>query len=180
MLDHVDLGCGRRGHKGIGVDLIRGKADVVADVTLPVFKPNSFRVAHFSHVLEHLPDLGAVESAIREAALIATDTLYIKGPWFDADDYLRDLGLNLFWSSWVSHPTHLTSADLGGILTRLGLNFTIGGQGPMILDSMNPRVHPIGYFAPHNYTRGNYPPKQQVQFDIPIYDELVCEVELNA
>ncbi|MHA2374450.1 MAG: methyltransferase domain-containing protein, partial [Candidatus Thorarchaeota archaeon] len=177
------------GCRGIGVELRFNKAQlakkygypiVIADVTLPIVKPKSVKFSNINHVLEHLPNLESVKQLLQEVSLATTDSIYIKGPWFDADDYLKERGLNLFWSTWPGHPTHLTTTDLVGVLKNLGLNsFTIGGKGPLIYDSMNPRIHPVGYEAGHNYTRGNYPPKKYIQFDIPIFNELVCEVNLQ-
>lgn len=151
---------------------------VLADITKPIVREKSVDCVTMIHVLEHLylPD---VTKTIRQALEVARDYIYIRGPWFDADDYLRERGFDLFWSTWPGHVTHLTTSQLADILYNLNVeNFTIVGHGPPILNSASHRVHPTGYEAGGNYHDGKYPPKEFVEFDIPIWNELLCEILL--
>ena len=68
-----------------GYDCIQG------DVTQLDLLENSVRFVVMSHVLEHLPNLEAVRAAIANAARVGSDFLFIQGPYFDADKYLRSL-----------------------------------------------------------------------------------------
>ncbi len=79
------------------------------DATNLDFPPDSVRFAVMSHFLEHLPDLSMVKDAIKSAARVASDFLFIRGPYFDSDEYLRSFGLKFTWSDWHGHTCHLTT-----------------------------------------------------------------------
>jgi len=184
--ERLDIGSkfGRCTDGGVGIEISFDRAKkskdlvIVADASLPVVKPKSFKHAIIFHVLEHLPNLYKVERVISEAADAAVDYLEIKGPWFDADEYLYNLGFNLYWSTWTCHPTHLTSRDLEEILTRLNYSFIIKGKGPLIKNSMDRKIHPKGYVASQYYNEKEHPMKEYIEFDIPIFSELTCRVNL--
>lgn len=118
------------GKGGIGIDLDFRKVEkmrtlgfscIKGDITnIPVLS-KSFRFVLISHCLEHLYSRLEVELAIREAKRIATDFIYIQGPFFDEDQWLRERGLQLFWSNWTGHTFHLTLAILQEIVYELGL-----------------------------------------------------------
>lgn len=150
---------------------------VKADIRTIFAKPKCVDYVSLCHVLEHLENLDEVKLVITNALTYAKKAVYISGPWFDDDAYLAQFNLNLFWSTWPDHKTHLTSSTLKSILNDLGCNnWRIQGIGPLIKDSTSPRLHVVGYEAGHNYTRGIYPPKPYVKFDHDIYDNLDCMI----
>ena len=73
---------------------------------------DSVRFVTISHTLEHLRDLVEVRKTLGSAVKVATDFLFIRGPYFDADDLLQTQGLKFFWSDWSGHPCHLTTGQL--------------------------------------------------------------------
>jgi len=152
---------------------------VQADITKPIVKPKSVECVTMIHVLEHLNTIEDVRKTVTNAVEAAKRFVYIRGPWFDADEYLREKGFNLFWSTWDTHKTHLTKAQLKNIIEKINVkSFTVAGIGQPIHDSASHRVHPVGYEAGGNYVDGKYPPKELVKFDITIYDELCGTIEL--
>ncbi len=62
-----------------------------------------------------------VKKMIEMSAKAATDFIYLTWPWFDSDDYLKDLGFIPFPSSWPIHSCHVTTSDLKNILKELSL-----------------------------------------------------------
>ncbi len=190
MIRRLDIGSGkgRCTEGGIGVDISMKKARiaheaghlvVVADACNLPFPDNSFQHATLYHVLEHLNSLHEVQMVMKEAARTAVHHLHILGPWFDADDYLADMGLALYWSTWPGHPTHVTRNDLYLAIAVLGMEeYLIRGRGDLVTDSRDNRIHPVGYEAGGKYVDGEYPPKHYIEFDIPIYNELECTVRL--
>ena len=54
----LDVGCGylpsHKRREGIGIDLIKGRADIVADVERLPFRDNTFTKVYLRNVLEHL------------------------------------------------------------------------------------------------------------------------------
>lgn len=177
------------GRCGLGIDIDpakvrlmreRGHECIQGDITKQQLPPRSVKFVTLSHVLEHLPDLEAVKKALRVAATTATDFLFIQGPFFDADEYLRELGLKFFWSSWRGHPCHLTSHDLRGLLRSLGLDSHEVLARLRVRDSMDPAIHPLE--SPrdqHEYNPDIHPPKEYIEFDRVIYREMVCYVQLR-
>ena len=133
-----------------------------------------------SHFLEHLSGLDAVRDAIKCAARVSTDFVFIQGPYFDADDRLRDQGLKFYWSDWHGHKCHLTTSQLKAVLDELSLKeYVIQGRVP-VLSSLDPAIHPLD--APRDqqeYDVDIHPAKPLATFDPPLYREIVCLVRLR-
>jgi len=177
------------GTKGVGVDIDPKKVEqmlkdgydcIQGDITKLDFPPDSVKFVTMSHVLEHLPDLPSVSKAIKCAAKVASDFLFIQGPYFDADEHLEKLGLKFFWSDWSGHPCHLTTQDLHSILMDLGLTDFNMMVRLKVKDSNDPAIHP--WNTPknsHEYDPDVHSEKPFVHFTIPIYKEMVCYVKLR-
>ena len=176
------------GKRGLGIDIDPRKLEAmralgydcmagdVANLDLP---PNSVRFVTMSHFLEHLPDLATVRKAVENAARVATDFIFIQGPFFDAEDELHSAGLKFYWADWSGHPCHLTIAQLTTILAALGLDHLALAHSP-VESSLDPTIHPLA--TPRNshaYNAEVHPPKPFVKFDPPLYREIVCLVRLR-
>ena len=182
------------GTSGLGVDIdphkvarmrSQGYACAEGDVTRIDLPDDSVRFVTMSHILEHLPDLAAVRRALAGAARVASDFLFIQGPFFDADGALADDGLKFYWSDWGDHTCRLTTAALRETLESLGLRDYVCMGREAVADSADPAVHPLGS-APdqHAYDPAVHPPKPQVTFAAPrypdpVYREVVCVVRLR-
>lgn len=182
------------GKSGLGVDndgakVARmqslGYACLEADITSLDMPADSVRFVVMSHILEHLPGLDTVRRTIASAARVATDFIYIQGPYFDADDALATQGFKFYWSDWHGHTFHLTTWELIGLLDELGLaNYALFGRVP-VADSSDPTIHPLA--SPrdqHDYRPQLHPPKPTVVFapplhKQPVYREFVCVVRLR-
>ena len=177
------------GRKGLGIDndpsKIRrmrelGYDCLEADILNLDLPAKSVRFVMISHFLEHLHDYHEARQAIASAARTARDFVFIQGPYFDADDRLKEQGLKFFWSDWHGHRCHLTTGMLEGILDDLELReYVILGR-TMVSDSLDPSIHPLE--SPrdqHDYVTNLHPPKRHVAFDPPICREMVCLVRLR-
>ncbi|GEM_PF-1291545 len=160
--------------RAAGLDCIQG------DATALRLPPGSVRFAVLSHFLEHLPDRDAVRRAIVSAAEVATDFLFIRGPCFDADDYLAGLGLKFFYSDWVGHRCHLTSGDLVDSLHGAGLHhYKLLLVGPTA-NAQDPFLHPLS--SPpdqHKYDPTRHAKKPAVEFGRPVFKGIVVFVRLR-
>ncbi|MBW1743028.1 MAG: methyltransferase domain-containing protein [Deltaproteobacteria bacterium] len=177
------------GTKGVGVDIDPKKVEqmlkdgydcIQGDVTQLNLSPNSVRFVTMKHVLEHLPDLGAVRRTVECAAKAASDFLFIQGPYFDADEYLEGFGLRFFWSYWSGHSCRLKTEDLRSILLDLGLEDFNMQVRYKVKDSNDPAIHPLS--SPknsHEYEPYVHPPKPSIRFSTPVYKEMVCYVRLR-
>ena len=177
------------GRRGLGIDIDPRKLETmralgydcmegdVANLDLP---PNSVRFVTMSHFLEHLPDLATVRKAVENAARVATDFIFIQGPFFDADDELRRSGLKFYWADWRGHPCHLTIPQLTTILAELGLDDHLALARVPVESSLDPAIHPLAARPnSHDYDAELHPPKPFVKFDPPLYREVVCLVRLR-
>ena len=178
------------GKKGLGIDIRPEKVEAMikagysciqGDVTNLALPPGSVRFVVLSDFLEHLSGLATVEKALRSAVQVATDFLFIRGPFFDADDYLRQLGLKFYWSDWpVGHPCHLRITDLCRLLLKLELKDYEFRVRDELRHSSVPLLHPLN--SPHDqhaYDPKVHPPKEDFELDRPIYREFFCCVRLR-
>ena len=182
------------GTNGLGVDIDRQKVARMrslgldcaeGDVTRIDLPDNSVRFVIMSHILEHLPDIDAVKRTLASAARVASDFLYIQGPFFDIDGTLADDGLKFYWSDWTYHTCHLTTDALCETLDALDLRDYVCMGRLEVADSTDSAIHPLD--SPpdqHDYDPDLHPPKPAVEFTAPryaepIYREMVCVVRLR-
>lgn len=178
------------GTKGLGIDIRIQKVQemrkagydcIEGDVTNLALPPDSVRFVVMSHFLEHLPDLATVEKAVCSAAKVATDFLFIRGPFFDADDYLRELGLKFYWSDWPGgHQCHLRITDLYLLLLKLDLKeYDFRVREEFHHSSAKP-LHPLNSpHSQHAYDATQHPPKEDFELPQPVYREFFCCVPLK-
>lgn len=198
--DFCDFGCSNGGSikfgqeilggkKGFGVDIDPQK--VIAsrksgyeaisgdfcDLDLP---DQSVDFAILSHVLEHLPSLNHARLAIQNAIRVSKKFVFIQGPFFDADDYLKSLNLKFYWSDWTGHPLHFKSSHLIQILDDLQVqNYEVYGRVE-IPNSSRPEIHPIS--SPknqHDYELALHGKKASISFKHPVFKEILGMIWLS-
>ena len=177
------------GTRGVGVDIDPEKVSLMTnkgydclelDATRLDLPPDSVRFVIMSHFLEHLPGLGDVKRSLESAAGVASDFLFIQGPYFDADELLREQGLKFYWSDWTGHPCHLTTSQLKRILLDLGLEDHVMMVCEEVADSADPSIHPLdSLMDQHEYNPEVHPEKPFVRFSKPLYRSIVCCVRLR-
>ena len=159
----------------------RGISCVQADITNMILPENCVDFVISTGTIEHLMDLDAVKRMIEISVNAVTDFVYLTWPWFDSDDYLKDLGLIPFPSTWDIHTCHVTISDLKNILKELSFE-GIFMAWPRILDSESDCILPIDY--PRNmgelhHYKSEYGTKSIVNFTQPVYHESVCFIVLR-
>ena len=199
--DHIDLGCGKGGslsfgqgalggNRGFGIDLDPAKVSLsrdagfdacVADATNLALHPKSIRFVTMIDFLEHLPSVNDAKRTIQAACAAATDFVFIRQPWFDADSYLFSLGLKLYWSDWTGHPNAMTSLEFYRVVSSIPevQSWWLFGCDP-IEDSNNSAVHPLSSNADQGeWNPEKHPPKNIVSFDQPVYRQIMCVISLK-
>lgn len=197
--DHIDFGCSKGGSlafskkrfggvRGLGIDIVQSKIESTRAAGFDAIRynihdiPNEklVRFVVLSHFLEHVPVLADVKAFLRKACTISTEFVYIQQPYFDADGYLFQHGLKLFWSDWVGHPNRMTSLELWLLLRDLQkeglpIRYSIHVYGP-IVDSADPRIHSLASpIDQHQYVSGQHPDKgPQLTFEKNVFSELIC------
>ena len=154
---------------------------VQADVTNLTLPENCVDFVISTGTIEHLMDLDAIKKMIEISVNAAKDFVYLTWPWFDTDDYLKDLGLIPFPSTWDIHTCHVTISELKNILKELSLEGLFMAW-PRILDSRSDCILPIDY--PRNmgelhHYKPEYGTKPIVNFTQPVYHESVCFIVLQ-
>lgn len=201
-IDHIDFGCSKggslefakkrfEGKCGLGIDIddtkiaqtrIAGYHALRYDI-LDIPDEKLVRFVVMSHFLEHVPSPALVKQFIRKACTIASEFVYIQQPFFDADPYLFERGLKLFWSDWTGHQNRMTSLELWLILrdlAREGLPITFSLHAhKLVADSTNTSIHSI--YSPkdqHGYSAELHPAKETIHFDDNVFAELICLITL--
>ncbi len=162
---------------------IAGKQEIEfinSNFTQLTYKDKCVRFVTLNHVLQRLDSFHEICQVIKSAARLATDFLFIQGPYYDADAYLESLGLKFFYSDWNSVSWHLTTDDLQKALAELGLrNYEIVVVCPT-LNSRDPFLHPLE--SPPNQQKYHvelHPPKPEIELPAPVYKGFVCYVKLR-
>lgn len=200
--DFIDFGCSKGGSiefarkalggtNGFGIDLSKAKVDeatrngfeaVCADVRELAAHERSVKFVTMLDFLEHLPSLSDARSCIASAALVASDFIFIRQPWFDSDGYLLSLGLKLYWSHWTGHPNAMSSLEFHNALSstpRIS-NYRIYGRG-LIKDSEDACVHPLSSPGDqHAWESERHPAKPHIRFKQPVYRQIMCIAALDG
>lgn len=142
--------------------------------------PASFRFVSMMDVLEHLPDLAAVERALAVARGLARDFLFIRHPIFDHTPYLATLGLKQFWTDWHGHTAPVPVATFLEIFRGMGLAQIALNYRDPAHDSDHASLLPLD--APrdqHHYDPNLHGPKPRVAFPQPVYGQVDLFVALR-
>ncbi|MCH9052354.1 MAG: methyltransferase domain-containing protein, partial [Proteobacteria bacterium] len=203
--DFLDFGCGAGGsielgrirfggHRGLGLDIKPGKVAAareagydaqVCDVTSLTSHPDSVRFVLLSHFLEHLPSLADAKRCLFAACMAAREFVYVCQPYFDADGYLFDKGLKLYWSDWTGHPNRMTSLELYCCIRDIASSvpiqqFAIYRRGK-ITDSHETVIHALASpVDQHDWQATTHPEKPPTPFNYPVYKELGALIVLDG
>ena len=177
------------GKNGLGVDIDPNKVKKMqdagldaycADFTKLPFPKKSVRFVIISHVLEHLPSLEIAKATVKQACNLATDFVFIQGPYYDGDEYLKKLVLKFFWSDWKAHTCHFKVKDMRDTLSELNITDYKIFMNKNVDDSMSPFIHPLNSpWNQHDYDSSVHPPKHLITFEKKLYREFVCYIKLR-
>lgn len=196
--DFVDFGCGTGGSmefaanklggtRGVGLDIDprkvaasqgRGFAAFQADATLLDPKQlGTVRFAVMANFLERLPNMGAAEKSIRTAVALANEFVLIRQPFFDADEYLKALGLKLHWSDWRATKNRMRTSSfrvvLDDLLNRRKIRRYVLFHRTRIVDSDDPSIHPLSSPADQSaWDAALHPSKPYYKFGIGVFREV--------
>ncbi len=204
-IDFIDFGCSeggsidhaRRildGKTGIGIDIQARNVETARKLGYHAFqgdltqiKPikDKVRFVMMSHFLEHLSGVGMAKKSIISGLSLARDFIFIQQPFFDADGYLLDKGLKLFWSDWHGHPNAMTSLQIHNILRPLLEaqkidRFAIYGKD-RIKHSRHPAILPAS--APCDESVWDLERHGKKPFRIffqPVFNETIVIINLNG
>lgn len=160
----------------------QGISLIEEDATKLIFPKSSFSFAVLSHFLEHLANLAQVDFVLGAASHACRDYLYIRQPYFDQDAYLQSLGLKTVSALYDQHTLHISTTELVTSLLRAGCaNFDIWGLNLWWNSHDSDQILPSNARQKwtHKYDPAQMDAKEYRDFTMPIFEEIVCIVQLN-
>lgn len=198
--DFADFGCSHggsiqfgikilKGRKGFGIDLDPKKIASAQAAGYDAIKGDFCNLdladgcvdfTILSHTLEHLPTLDHAQKAIKNAIRISRKFVFIRGPFFDADDYLKSLGLKFYWSDWSGHSLHLKTEQVINFFDAINIpNYEIYGR-VLLKSSTDATIHPLSSLRnQHQWELEKHGIKPIVEFTQPVYREFVGIIWLS-
>lgn len=198
--DYIDFGCGAGdsltwskalfgGTNGLGIDTCPKKVAKAREAGHHAIRfdigelPSRplVRYTTLCHFLEHVPSAKDVQTFVRRACEISREFVFIRQPFFDADGYLLQHGLKLYWSDWPHHPNAMSLLSFYRLLRNLqteGLLETFSIHGKTRIPSARhyaiiPLHTPVNQ---HHYDREKHGEKDtSLEFPFPVFAEtIVC------
>jgi hypothetical protein len=68
----------------------------------------SFEYIVMSHFLEHLESEARVFEILSRSMSIARNGIFIAGPHFESDTYIRNFGVKFVWGDWIDHRSRFS------------------------------------------------------------------------
>lgn len=202
----IDFGCSKGdsikealnnygGKKGLGIDIDPNKVKQTTDAGFEAIigdatefysnHPKCVEFVTMIHFLEHLPSINLAKKCIESACELATEFVYIRQPYFDADPYLFSQNLKFYWSNWSGHTNQMTSLQFHSILNPLYLNgkiheFKIYGVRK-VQNSLDSTIHSIASpIDQHHFKEEIHPKKVKVEFTFDTYKETLVVISLKS
>jgi len=143
------------------------------DVTKVSLPKNSANFIVMCHFLEHLDNEQQVFETLKKSIEAATDFIYIEGPSFDFDDYLKSLGFKFFWYDGCGHKTRVTVKMLRRIFVKLGIkDISCFAEQPYVKDSKSDDIYPYDSGIHNTYCDKSFK-KETVTFKKDVYRSFV-------
>lgn len=197
IYDFVDLGCGIGGsikwiqdrfdvETHLGIDnrpndvqkaINMGYNVILDDITNNNMFPKS-KFITMIHFLEHLKNEKDVEYVIKKSIKSAREFIFIKGPTFENIEYLKQFDYKITWTDWVGHSTMVTKNMLENIINKIGLEYKIGFQYP-ILNSNSNEIIPISSPTDTIIYDKSLGIKKYIEFKC-VYREIYCFININC
>jgi hypothetical protein len=183
------------GNRGLAVDANPVKVKETIDAGFDALHENPTRLdpdqlgttrfAQLIHFLQRQQSIEGAAECIHSAVGIADEYVFIRQPFFDADEYLSSLGLRLFWSNWRSNKFHMRQQDfheiLGDLLARRKIQRFILFHRSLITDSTDPAVHPLSSpVNQHQWDPAKHETKSTFKFHIPVYREIGAVIHTRS
>jgi hypothetical protein len=178
------------GTRGLGIDFdpkkvaeaVRAGRDcIVGNIAQMNLPGDAVSFVIINHVLEHLQSTEAVRTVLERAAHVARDFVYVGGPWFDADEYLKGLGLKFYWSDWQGHRTHVTTGLLSAVLDGLNVqDYVIMGRDRIEVSNDSSLLPLNAEPEQHHYSEETHGYKTSLQsFSRPVFKQMACVITLR-
>lgn len=171
---------------GLNIEKIRldnMRRDGISCVEMNAFDiPDGVRVDYvfMSHLLEHLETAQQVIDLVEKSVKMAKKGVYIGGPFFEDDNYLRSYGLKFVWGDWIDHISRfgvynflpqLRHTMKGQVTTSLG--FPIFDSSPDNVVAIDERSNIMSYETQCTT------PKDKVSFARPIFQEFLTFIKID-
>lgn len=137
----------------------------------------SFDYVFMSHFIEHLNSRKEVCEIIRRALGWARKGVYIAGPAFFEDDYIREYGVKFVWGDWIDHASRYDLRTflpyLAGSRCSVSLGFPVQGSEADNIVALRERPNI------DSYERERTMEKPLVTFERPAHQEFLAFIALG-
>ncbi len=140
----------------------------------------TFDFVSMSHFVEHLQNREQLLTMLGKALRMARRAVWISGPYFEADDHIREHGVKFVWGDWTGHDSRFTLRTFldwleeqapGRITISLGFGATDSSPDNIVALGERPNVD--------SYERDRTVEKPVVTFDRPAAQEFLVLVTLD-
>lgn len=198
--DFLDFGYGKGGAYNFSIKKLGGKHGISIDLKKSCcdlankrnhkcvnvnildcnFTKKSVKFVSIVHFLEHMKSMVDIKTVLNKAMCVANDFVFIEGPLFDFDDYLKTHGFKFFWSDWIGHPTHVKTTDIIEILKSLGFYSYSLYYFDKVYSSLDKSIHPLNSKKDQfEYDYSKHPKKNLFNFSEVLYKYFILIGNIN-
>lgn len=172
----------------IGLNIEKSRLENMRNAGLPCEDINAFDIPEdvevdyifMSHLLEHLQTAQEVTDLVSKCLRMARKGIYIAGPFFEEDTYLRTHDLKFVWGDWSGHISRfgiynflpLLRHTIGDKVTA-SLGFPVFDASPDNIVALDERPDI------DSFERDGTRPKKLVSLPRPVFQEFVTFIRLD-
>ncbi|MCZ7974346.1 hypothetical protein O9X80_07570 [Agrobacterium salinitolerans] len=172
----------------IGLNIEHLRLDNMRRAGLPCEEINAFDIPDtesvdyifMSHLLEHLQTAQEVTDLVLKCLRLAKKGIYIAGPFFEDDSYIRTHGLKFVWGDWSGHVSRFGIYNFLPLLRHMmGEKVTVSLGFP-IFDSSSDNVVSVAERKDiDSFERDAKAPKPSISLPRPAFQEFVAFIKLD-
>lgn len=134
----------------------------------------SFDFVSMSHFIEHLQSRDQVIQMLDKATRLARRAIWVSGPYFEADAYIREYGVKFVWGDWEDHSSRYSLGTFIDWLQRQTFGTVTVSLGFPARDSSPDQIVAL-YERPNigSHARQGKLEKPQVVFPVPAPQEFL-------
>lgn len=139
-----------------------------------------FDYVMMSHLIEHMESAEQVCGTIELATKIASNGVYISGPYFEDDDYIRQFGVKFCWGDWIDHVSRRSIGHFLPWAQKKYGNAVSVSLGFPAIDALEDNI----FALEEEPNKGKYATdktveKPNVRFSRPAFQEYVVFIRTN-
>jgi hypothetical protein len=172
--------------KPLGVNIEKTRLDRMREAGDSCVELNAFDIPKdirpdyvvMGHFLEHLNSRDEVIEMVRRACDWAQKAVFINGPFFEDDDYIRGYGVKFAWGDWIDHVGRYgLSTFFAALSDKIPADRLAVSLGFAVTNSSNDNIFALNE-APNvgSYKTQRTVDKPRIDFPRPAFQEFAVVV----